>query len=576
MVVRVVPDVAAIDKEFDYWVRPEWAAAVRVGTVVRVDLHGRRVSGWVVAAAVEPPPGVDLLAVRRVTGFGPDADTVELASWAAWRWAGRRTHFLKAASPDRAVPRLPPAPSPKSPPPPPAGEAAALATSALQQGGRQVVALPPGLDATPLVVCAARRGATLVVVPTLARARLLAGRLRASGLTVAVVPQDWAQARAGAHVVVGARGAAWAPCPAVAAAVVVDGHEESLTSEAAPTWNAVDVTAERARRAGVPCLVLSPCPPPELAAGVRLLRPSRPTERVGWPAVEVVDRRGDDPRLGLWSAPVAGAVKQGRVACVLNRKGRARLLACGACGSLVACEWCGAAVAESAGGAGLVCGRCGRERPVVCAACGSTALKRLRVGVARAREELEALAGRPATEVTAASRAGSGAQLLIGTEAVLNRTEPLDAVAFLDFDQELLAPRVRAAADALALLARASRLVGGRRRGGRVLVQTRTPDHPVLRAAAHADPELWLPAELQLRQQLRLPPAAAVAVVSGEGAGAYAAALRHQDGVEVIGPGGSPERWLARAATTGGLADALAAVPRPAGRLRVEVDPRRL
>ncbi|HLI25055.1 MAG TPA: hypothetical protein VKU91_08855, partial [Acidimicrobiales bacterium] len=339
--MRVVPDAGALDKEFDYWVRPEWAEGMDAGSIVRVDLHGRRVGAWVVAAGVDPAPGLDLLPVARLGGWGPDADTMDLARWAAWRWAGRPAHFLRAASPDRRVLSLPPPVS--SPPagPVPTGEAAAVAASAMARGGHRVVALPPGLDATPVVAAATRRGPTLVVVPTAARAAVLAGRLRGYGLTVAVVPDGWDRARAGAHAVVGARGAAWAPCPGMAAAVVVDGHEEALTSEAAPTWNAVDVVVERARRAGVPCLVLSPCPPPELAAGVEVIRPSRPSERVGWPAMDVIDRRGDDPRLGLWSAPVAAVVRQGRVACVLNRKGRARLLACAACGALAACERCG-------------------------------------------------------------------------------------------------------------------------------------------------------------------------------------------------------------------------------------------
>jgi primosomal protein N' (replication factor Y) len=53
-------------------------------------------------------------------------------------------------------------------------------------------------------------------------------------------------------------------------------------------------------------------------------------------------------------------------------------------------------------------------------------------------------------------------------------------VAFLDFDQELLAPRFRAAEQALWLLVRAARLVGPRRAAlgtgaGRVLLQTRVP-----------------------------------------------------------------------------------------------------
>ena len=71
----------------------------------------------------------------------------------------------------------------------------------------------------------------------------------------------------------------------------------------------------------------------------------------------------------------------------------------------------------------------------------------------------------------------------VGTEAVLHRVTEADAVAFLDFDQELLAPRYRAVEEALALLARAARLVGGRRPGARVLVQTRVPNHEVLDAA---------------------------------------------------------------------------------------------
>ena len=144
------------------------------------------------------------------------------------------------------------------------------------------------------------------------------------------------------------------------------------------------------------------------------------------------------------------------------------------------------------------------------------------MGVSRAREELEALAGRPVGEVTAASAAIPDADVLVGTEAVLRRLSPADgfgAVAFVDFDQELLAPRVRAGEEALALLAHASRLVGGRR--GRVLVQTRIPDHPAIRAAVRADPGVLASDEWEVRRALRLPPVTAVAVVSGPGAPAY-------------------------------------------------------
>src|SRR5690606_32973884 len=141
-------------------------------------------------------------------------------------------------------------------------------------------------------------------------------------------------------------------------------------------------------------------------------------------------------------------------------------------------------------GATFVCPRCATVRPEVCLACGGSRFKSLRLGVSRAREDLEALAGEPVAEVTGADEAiDTSARILIGTEALLHRTSRADAVAFLDVDQELLAPRYRAAEQAMAMIARASRLVMRAPSGaGRLLVQTRTPEHPVLVAARGADP----------------------------------------------------------------------------------------
>ena len=117
----------------------------------------------------------------------------------------------------------------------------------------------------------------------------------------------------------------------------------------------------------------------------------------------------------------------------------------------------------------LTCRRCATERPEVCLACGATRLSVLRAGVTRAREELEALAGRPVVEVTAATGELPPGPLapgtvVVGTEAALHRAGRADAVAFLDFDQSLTAPRYRAAEQAMALLVLAARLVGGRPR----------------------------------------------------------------------------------------------------------------
>jgi primosomal protein N' (replication factor Y) len=625
-VVGVVPDVAAVGKVFDYSVPGALDDRVRVGTLVRVPLGGRRVAGWVVADGTEAPVGVALKPLASVRGWGPPAEVVSLARWAAWRWAGPVSALLGTASPAVSVRGLPPAPEAgtelgRAEVP---GTQSPLVLEALS-GGTVVLRLPPAEDPFPLVVGASDRlidapvgAGVLVLTPSQKQAGELAGRLRRAGRPVAVLPGEWPRARAGGCVVIGARAAAFGPLPKLAAAVVVDAHDEVYHEERAPTWSAWEVVAERARRDGAPLVLVSPCPTLDVLGGGRLVTTSRRSERAGWPVLEIVDRSGDDPRRGLFSERLVDLVRWGaaeperRIVCVVNRTGRVRLLACGACGELARCEDCQAAVelvdpqkdAPDSAGADiglpfLRCRRCGRERPVVCDRCGGTRMKALRPGVSRVREELEALAGTPVAAVwgSAPPERAKGEQpetlgpeprVVVGTEAVLHRTDRADAVAFLDFDAELLAPRLRAGEEALALLARAARLVsgapgrapeaaggtaGGGRARGRVLVQTRLPRHDVLVSAALADPGRLAEAERAVRQALGLPPVTAMAQVSGAAADAYGVALRAAapEAVEVRGP--VDGIWSVRAPDHVALCDLLAAVARPPGRLRVAVDP---
>ena len=531
--------------------------------MVRVSLHGRRIGGWVVALPGEAATDRPLQPLAKVTGWGPPPDVISLARWAAWRWAGRPAQLLGTASPPRAVRALPE--------PGPAERSATLAP------GVTVMRIPPAGDVLPVVLDAAGHGDALVLAPSLSAAAFLAARLRREGHRVALMPQEWAMASAGGCVAVGARAGAWAPRPQLGAVLVLDEGDEAYQEERAPTWNARDVAVERARRAGVPCVLTSPCPSLEALAYGPLLVPSRTEERGGWPVLDVVDRRPEPPGSGLYSSRLVALAREAepdaRLVCVLNRKGRARLLACATCRELVRCEACGAAVDGSENS--LSCRRCGTVRPKVCLACGGTRLSTLRVGVTRAREELELLANQPVAEVSADTAAGpppAGVGILVGTEAVLHRLAGARSVAFLDFDQELLAPRYRAAEAALGMLARAARLMGGRT-GGRMLIQTRMPGHEVIDAALHADPTRLAVVEAARRAALRFPPETAVAAVSGKAAPAFVAALPAGAGVEVLGP--ANDRWLLRAPDHRTLCDALAATPRPAGRLRIEVDPLR-
>jgi primosomal protein N' (replication factor Y) len=605
-VVRVLPDAVGIDKEFDYRV-PD-GVEVQVGDVVRVPLQGRRVGAWVVAVDVDPPPGIDLKALTKVSGRGPAPELIDLAGWAAERWAGRRASFLRTAAPPGVVRSTDRRPGPRQP-----GAEVALGPAATRALAveRAVLRLGPGADRYPFVFEAARRsaaagGQVLVLCPGVLEAQALGRRLRRDGVATAIVASDkpdaaatgeWTHAASGrCAVVVGSRAAAWAPAPHLDRVVVLDEHDEGYQQEQAPTWHAREVVIERARRAGVPCTLLSPCPSLEALAWGDLCVEDRAVERATWPRIDIVDQRELDPALGpLFSPRLVDLLRSDRsVVCVLNRTGRARLLACMTCSTLARCGVCDAAVHLVSADDGvddeadaLGCGRCGTVRPMVCLECGGHRFKNLRLGVSRAREELEALAGRPVAEITAATPAddleSQVARVVVGTEAALHRIRWADAVAFLDFDQELLALRYRAAEEAMALLVRAGRLVQrtaarsdapGSRSRGLVLVQTRTPEHPVLGAAHAADPGRLVASELPMRRALGVPPATAMAAVSGDAAPEFMAAFGEPSGIRVQGP--LDGVWRIIAPDHARLSDALLGVARPPGRLRIAVDPLRL
>jgi primosomal protein N' (replication factor Y) len=585
-VVRVLPDVTAIDREFDYLVPPE-LGALAVGTLVRVPLQGRSVRGWVVATdAVPVAPAARLLPIKKVVGAGPPPDVVALCDWAAWRFAGPRAALLRAASPPNAVRD----PAPASP------------TDPVVAPSRELLAWPPAADRRGLVARrVAPEGSTLVLVPEHARLAALVRHLTAAGHRVHTLRGDdpdalrtraWAAARAGRCVVVGGRSAVWAPVPDLAAVVVLDESEEALQEERAPTWHARTVAAERARRAGAALTLVGPVPTVDaVALAGPPARPDRAEERAGWPRVEVVDPRAEAPGAGMLTEALARALQQtlagtARAVCVLNRKGRARVLACAACQELARCERCGAAVMEADGNL-LECPSCATRRPLVCLHCHGSRFKRLRPGVARLRDDLAALLPRTEiAEVEASTETVPDVPVLVGTEAVLHRIprgDPVRLVAFLDFDQELLAPRYRAAEQAGTLLARAARVVGPRAAGGRVLVQTRLPDHEVLQAAAASDPTRLLAVEQERRAALGYPPFGGLVEVSGvpEAVRALLDLLRERPTLAILGPtaAGAGLRALVRADTVDELVNALglaAPVARAEGRLRIAVDPPRV
>jgi primosomal protein N' (replication factor Y) len=434
----------------------------------------------------------------------------------------------------------------------------------------------PNVDVDALIETLAARGSVLVVSPTLARAREQVGRLRRQGLTVASLPDEWAGAAGGMDVVVGARTAVWASVPELGGVVVIDEHDEALQEERVPTWHAREVAIERARASGAPCVLVSPLPS---AAAFAAARNASWEEGFAWPQIEIVDRSTDERwSKSLISSRLVEVVRDPslRVVVVHNVKGRSQLMACSSCRRLVTCDVCaGPMAADDAGG--LVCRRCQQARPSLCISCGSSTLANLRPGVGRLRDDLLKASGRLPSEVSvvtsASDQVDQRASLFIGTEAAIHRVHQPDVIVFADIDHELRAPRYRSSEITGALIISAARKVGF----GRLVIQTHSPDHPLLHALSSGNVRSYVESEASVREVLGLPPFGALARVTGAGAEVVSDALRGHLLVEVTmaSDAKSSKECLVRARSVDDLLGALQSVLMPKG-TRVSVDPPRV
>ena len=576
-------DVASIHREFDYVVPDRLiersGLPLEVGLMVRVPLHGRQVAAWVVDLDVESPPDVELRAVSKVSGVGPPADIVELCRWSARRWAGRVPTFLGTASPPSMVTSLP---RPAAPAPADVGERVGRRVGSLFDAPVSIMRLPPAASPMEVIRAAAIRGRVLVVCPTFAMARSMGEGMRRVGIPTAVHPDGWARAAAGCSLV-GTRTAVFAPMRDLGSIVVLDEHDETLQNEGSPTWNARDVAVERGRAAGVPVVLVSPTPSLEALAhtGGKLTTIDRARERAGWARLEIIDRRDDDlARSGLYSEALVRALRtDGRVVCVLNRTGRAQMLGCHRCGTLATCERCEASVRQD-DEATLVCPRCATQRPVICMNCSSTVFRPIRIGVTKAREQLETLLREPVDEVAgpkAATAAPRRARVVVGTEAVLQRVSDAGGRRV---------PRVRPGTRRSPLPSRRagddpprSGLATGRRsrrsrcscRRVNPITRCCGPPCSVIQRELRRPSSNGAPTS-NCRPSPRLQPSAA----RPRRRSSRRSSPLLADHPEVLLDQRDDGRWLVRSPGRSVLLDALSAVQRPPGRLQLQVDPARL
>lgn len=339
------------------------------------------------------------------------------------------------------------------------------------------------------------------------------------------------------------------------------------------------------------------------------------------PDTRLIDMRETPPPRGDWLSPVlAGAVEEtlgrGEQALLfLNRRGYAPLVLCRACGERLRAPDSDSWLVEHRYTGRLVCHLTGfsMPKPDRCPTCDAEhSLISVGPGVERIEEEArrlfpdariavfssDTLTDAAAARTLISAMTEGEIDLLIATQAAAKGHDfpNLTLVGVVDADLGLRGGDLRAAERTFQLVTQVAGRAGRRDRPGRALIQTWTPDHPVMRAIAAGDRDAFCAAELEERRLAGLPPFTRLAAVIlsapdrailHDFARAMASAAPNTDGVDVFGPADAPislvrgrrrMRFLVRASRDVDLSAYMATwrarVKPPASvRLAIDIDP---
>ena len=556
LTAQIVPDLAtfAVDDGFAYAV-PEALGPIEVGSIVRVPLGRRRVRGYVVDLSVRDRASSDrqLKEVISVSGEIPIFDDRMLRTL---RWLA--THYvapLAAVLPRSAPPNLPRRRAlaeiggsrAEGTSVLPAATAAAAAGTRIRPhyyvsgrfGGREAAGLLSD------VLEAGRSG--VVVAATVAEAEAIHRAMKTelgarvvtahSSLPAREVTRAWTRAATqGGLVVVGTREVALWPIHGLAMAIVIEEGRRAMKAPQTPTMHVREILRRRAAIERFQLVIAGLVPTSEaVAAGFEI---NEPPGRV-WPLVEVVDRNDEPPGSGFVSERVRRslsiAVKAHKSVFVLvNRRGYAPAFRCLRCKEVRRCTACG-----TAADLGDICRRCGAALGA-CKRCDGERFEPLGAGVGRIVDELK-------RSVDGVSAAGDvEAPVVVGTERDLPAAGRVDVSVAIDADGAIFGPNYRAGEDAFRLLARLAAIVDPGS-GNRCIVQTASPQHPVITALRGGHPMEYLTEELAARTEAGVPPAAELmAIEVGNAPPDIDAELRDVISSGVLGPAeaGDKQRWL--------------------------------
>ena len=339
-------------------------------------------------------------------------------------------------------------------------------------------------------------------------------------------------------VILGARSAVFLPFQRLGLVIVDEEHETSYKQQdPMPRYHARSAAIVLAQLFKAKTLLGTATPSLEtyynaMSGKYGLVELTQRYKGIELPEIQIVDIKDLQHRKmmnGLFSplllAKVREALERGEQAILFqNRRGYAPMVECKQCGWVPHCSHCDVSLTLHRNLNQLTCHYCGAvyQVPTECPACGSKDLQTRGYGTEKietdvrdifpeariARMDLDTTRTRQAYERIISDFSTGRTNLLIGTQMISKGLDfdKVSVVGILNADTMLNYPDFRAYEHAFMMMAQVSGRAGRKGRRGLVILQTKSPDLPLIQQVVHNDYAAFYRSMITERQQFHYPP----------------------------------------------------------------------
>ncbi|MBQ9106975.1 MAG: primosomal protein N' [Clostridia bacterium] len=393
------------------------------------------------------------------------------------------------------------------------------------EDGKNVIVMVPEISLTPqtLALFRARYGKKTAVFH--------------SGLSMGQRLDEFKRVKRGeASIAIGTRSAVFAPFDSVGLIIIDEEQEHTYKSESSPRYDARDVARFRAKYHNSLLVLVSATPSIESLAAAKNGKIGLYTVKNRYgnavlPEVTVVNM-ADEVACGnssTFSSQLIDMLGENLVngkqsILLLNRRGYNTFVSCRKCGHVVTCPSCSISMTYHTANRRLMCHYCGysEQFKAKCPQCGEDNIRYAGTGTQKAEEELKNLLPdanilrvdadttmtKFAHERLLSDFSAGKYDILIGTQMVAKGLDfpNVTLVGVLNADSVMRAGDFRGSEKGFDLL---TQVIGRSGRGdvkGKAVIQTMTPDDPIIKMAQEQNVEAFYENEIAVRRLMTYPP----------------------------------------------------------------------